>query len=1037
MAGVLLLRLCLAAVLAFSVADSQGVDPLIGPPGGLLTNAFSWGADLRGESGRIKSVDRPYPIFISNGTGPDLDFAQQARSALLRRRQSGNGTTASFTTAPATTATTAAPTTGAPTTGGAPPTTAGGTTGSLIPTTAGGGGTTAASVTTGASPSTPPWRPPDETIVAAAAGTWLSMLLDSNGVAYAFGKNDYGQTSQTELNGTYYNETQHLGVHAVELPPSIQGTVTAIGTGWYHSMLVSTLANGHIWAWGDNSEGQLGLGTTGGHTQVPTEVNPGPGSDFSSERVKEVHGGASHSLALTESEKIFATGDNSRGQLGNGGFANSNLFERISTLTGPFAAICVGAFHNVVVKTNGEVWVWGSNSFGELGGATALGTERSPVLLNPNSTGLLKVDEKIIGCAAGAYHTLLLADSGRTVLGFGSDANLQLGQNNESATRDYYFSEPLEVDLSALAVNETVKQLSAGLAGSGFVTDFGRVFTFGTACFGTVVLGRDGCGKIAEPVQFSPIEQEADYIVMGAFHTIVLSKGNRTSFPLTTYQPTCTSDSTDFCQRGPPPVPLTPPPPPAPEADTPEASSDGSTIILSLVFVFVAILVCLLLGVLFLVWYRSRVSATHSEKEALKHSSRTSATDSYENLFELDASETAAGGASPGKNARKSRGGDLQRIPSEDVEFGKVLGQGNFGAVYHAMWNEVEVACKAVAIEGIDESETKQLRSELVNEMSLLRQLSHPACVQFHGIVFGPQDPKDSSSVTMPWFVLEYMPDGSLEGYLKKKPQGLTRGTRLQILAQLASGMVYLHKQNVLHRDLACRNVLLKKSGRGAFDAKLTDFGLSRREENEYVATQSQMPIRWSAVESLKHREFSKASDVWQFAILSVECFSGAVIPYSHLSTKEVVEAVVNRGERPARPTDNGPGGAVDVPDSVWGLLEQCWQAEPRDRPSFAHVLKILRASAGRGLKAPGNSGSPNSSGGLSRNSYQVSDPIGEILYNTTEPVSDSDENTNSGGPIYHTSPEAGVQGGYQTTDGSVDTPGTALVDTPADYQGL
>ena len=69
---------------------------------------------------------------------------------------------------------------------------------------------------------------------------------------------------------------------------------------------------------------------------------------------------------------------------------------------------------------------------------------------------------------------------------------------------------------------------------------------------------------------------------------------------------------------------------------------------------------------------------------------------------------------------------------------------------------------------------------------------------------------------------------------------------------------------NIVHRDLACRNVLV---GEGK-NLKITDFGLSREVEDVYVkTTKGRLPLKWMALESIDAREFTTQSDVWSYGI--------------------------------------------------------------------------------------------------------------------------------------------------------------------------
>ena len=82
---------------------------------------------------------------------------------------------------------------------------------------------------------------------------------------------------------------------------------------------------------------------------------------------------------------------------------------------------------------------------------------------------------------------------------------------------------------------------------------------------------------------------------------------------------------------------------------------------------------------------------------------------------------------------------------------------------------------------------------------------------------------------------------------------------------QIAAGMAYLSSIGVVHRDLACRNVLVSADKA----LKISDFGLSRETEDMYVQQSTgRVPYKWMALESILAREFTSASDVWSFGVV-------------------------------------------------------------------------------------------------------------------------------------------------------------------------
>ena len=81
---------------------------------------------------------------------------------------------------------------------------------------------------------------------------------------------------------------------------------------------------------------------------------------------------------------------------------------------------------------------------------------------------------------------------------------------------------------------------------------------------------------------------------------------------------------------------------------------------------------------------------------------------------------------------------------------------------------------------------------------------------------------------------------------------------------QIADGMEFLSSKGVLHRDLACRNILVGEDK----VLKITDFGLSRETEKYMKTSHSRVPFKWMPLEFLQTGEFTYASDVWSYGIV-------------------------------------------------------------------------------------------------------------------------------------------------------------------------
>ena len=93
---------------------------------------------------------------------------------------------------------------------------------------------------------------------------------------------------------------------------------------------------------------------------------------------------------------------------------------------------------------------------------------------------------------------------------------------------------------------------------------------------------------------------------------------------------------------------------------------------------------------------------------------------------------------------------------------------------------------------------------------------------------------------------------------------GLSPGSMLNFSYQIADGMDFLFSKGIIHRDLACRNILIDDGQ----VLKIIDFGLSRETEKYMKSSAGLVPFKWMPLEFLEMGEFTFASDVWSFGIV-------------------------------------------------------------------------------------------------------------------------------------------------------------------------
>jgi len=103
--------------------------------------------------------------------------------------------------------------------------------------------------------------------------------------------------------------------------------------------------------------------------------------------------------------------------------------------------------------------------------------------------------------------------------------------------------------------------------------------------------------------------------------------------------------------------------------------------------------------------------------------------------------------------------------------------------------------------------------------------------------------------------------------------------------------MAYLESKKVLHRDLACRNLLVGKNE----EVVISDFGLSRSGYDYYISSGTKIPVKWTAVEIFKGQPYTSLSDVWSFGVVCWEVMEAGTQPWTWLSNQEVMETTQSK----------------------------------------------------------------------------------------------------------------------------------------------
>ncbi|KAJ8271490.1 hypothetical protein COCON_G00103490 [Conger conger] len=202
--------------------------------------------------------------------------------------------------------------------------------------------------------------------------------------------------------------------------------------------------------------------------------------------------------------------------------------------------------------------------------------------------------------------------------------------------------------------------------------------------------------------------------------------------------------------------------------------------------------------------------------------------------------------------------------------FGKKLGQGSFGVVYEATHIETQ---KKWAIKKVNREKAGSHGVKLLErEVSILKRVNHGHIIHLEEVF---ETPKKMYMVT------ELCEGGELKEILKKK-RNFTEEEVRHIIHGLAEATVYLHRKDIVHRDLKLENILVKGSQdgeeNGLLHIKITDFGLSVQKGG--VGNKSMMqatcgtPI-YMAPEVIDGHEYSQQCDVWSIGVIMYTLLGG------------------------------------------------------------------------------------------------------------------------------------------------------------------
>jgi alpha-tubulin suppressor-like RCC1 family protein len=272
--------------------------------------------------------------------------------------------------------------------------------------------------------------PPLGSVTKLGGRTYWNLAVKTDGTVWAWGMNQGGQLG----NGTTISTLDpNQNTTPVQLTNSRAGGVInnpiQVSCGYTYGVALAT--NGTVWTWGTGSHGELGNGTTG-LSYTPVQV-------VGLTNITSISSGWKHTLARRADGTVWGWGQNTHGELGDGTALNRSSPVQALNLTN-IISVSGGDYHSSALSADGYVWKWGQNDVGELGN----GTTNALTVANPVSAPILVDKfgagfSNIVMTAARDYHNLAVKADGSVWMWGANDQ----GQCGDGTTNDDWQPTPV------------------------------------------------------------------------------------------------------------------------------------------------------------------------------------------------------------------------------------------------------------------------------------------------------------------------------------------------------------------------------------------------------------------------------------------------------------------------------------------------------------------------------------------------------------------------------------------------------------------
>jgi serine/threonine-protein kinase len=268
------------------------------------------------------------------------------------------------------------------------------------------------------------------------------------------------------------------------------------------------------------------------------------------------------------------------------------------------------------------------------------------------------------------------------------------------------------------------------------------------------------------------------------------------------------------------------------------------------------------------------------------------------------------------------------------------LGEGGMGVV----WEAIDVTTRERrALKFLkDDKQSPVVEKRFLREAESANAIRHPNILHIDEVVFDDDG--------TPVFVMELLEGESLAGRLAREGT-LTVGQTSAILRHVASALAAAHSARVVHRDLKPDNVFICRERDHSIGIRVLDFGIARKfdlptEKLTLTGTLVGTPHYMSPEQAAGERDVDPRSDVWSFAVIAFECFTGTT-PVTADNYGQLLASLIRKDIR--RLSDTG----LTIPDEVRQAIDACLVDREQRSADLAPVRAVLERYADTTIVAP------------------------------------------------------------------------------------